>query len=106
MSGTGKRARISFERSGGFGGLSLRTEVDTAKLADDQAREYDDMLSGLDLPRLAGTQNTGGADRFQYDLAIHLGDEKYAMHYGEQSLPSELKPLVTRLTQDARHRPA
>jgi hypothetical protein len=100
---TDRRARIAFERSGGFAGMTVRTDVDTAELSEEEAREYESMLTGLDLPALARPpmERAGQPDRFQYDISIEHGDRVYQMSYGESELPAQLQPLVRRLTNRA-----
>jgi hypothetical protein len=102
MTGKG-RARIAFERSGGFAGISVRTDVDIAELPEDEAEEYRSMLTGLDLAALARppVERAGQPDRFQYDISIEQGDQVYQMSYGENELPEQLQPLVRRLTKRA-----
>lgn len=99
--------RITFERSGGFAGISLRTKVDTDKLEQTEREAWSGLLEGVDLDALEA-QGRGAAaapDRFQYDLTIESGERRYGFTYGESALPPELKPLVERLVQEARTRP-
>lgn len=109
MADTIDQPHITFERSGGFGGLTLRTEVDLAGLDDDERRRFNELLAGLDLPALARQkrQPPTGADRYQYDLkVVGSGERQYDLSFGEQSVPSELQPLVQKLLDHARSHPA
>lgn len=103
MSGTEEQARIAFERSGGFAGVSVRTDVDIADLPAEEAEEYRSLLTGLDLSALArpALEAAGQPDRYQYDISIQQGDRTYQLSYGEANLPPQLRPLVDRLTQRA-----
>jgi hypothetical protein len=100
---SGERARITFERSGGFAGITVAADVDTAELPEEEAAEFRSILSGLDLSELprppAG--RGGQPDRFQYDIRIEQGDRVYLLSYAENELPPQLKPLVHRLTKRA-----
>ncbi len=96
--------RIVLERSGGFAGTSLRTEVDLSPPDDAEARGYAELLQGVDLGGL-GAAPAGGVDRFHYDLSIDLDDAHYELSFGERSMPEELRPLVESLVMRARGRP-
>ena len=109
-------ARTIFERSGGFAGITQRTTLDAADLDPDERARYLELLRGLDLGSLSSTPSTAepgsappsttrGADRFQYDLTVELGGQSYNLRYGEQDLPTEVKPLIQLLTQQARRQP-
>ena len=98
-----KATRVSFQRSGGFGGITLSKEVDTSELDDDEAAELEQLLDRVDFtadpaPRPRG----GGADRFQYDLTVERGGERHQLTCGEAQLTPELKELVDRLQAMAR----
>ena len=111
-------ARTIFERSGGFAGITQRTTLDADDLDPDERAQYLELLRGLDLGSLStrtpeagsATGSTSraaaprGADRFQYDLTVELGGQSYSLQYGEQDLPTEMKPLIQLLTQQARKR--
>jgi hypothetical protein len=106
-------ARTVFERSGGFAGITQRSTLDAADLDPEERARYLELLRGLDLGSLSTTPSTAeagpalpsasrGADRFQYDLSVELGGQSYQLRYGEQDLPTEVKPLIELLTQQAR----
>jgi len=90
-------ASITFERHGGFGGVVLRTTF------------THDELSAPEAEAIAGVQAEGAtghrepqADRFEYHL--DLPDGPVVIH--EDDLPEPLRPLVARLLERARERPA
>jgi hypothetical protein len=99
-------AHIAFERSGGFAGITVRAEVDTADLPEDEAAEYRALLERLDLSGLArpAAPRAGQPDRYQYDIRVHQGGRTYELSYGEAELPEELRPLVHRLGKRATRR--
>ncbi|NOT63971.1 MAG: hypothetical protein HOP19_27470 [Acidobacteria bacterium] len=62
---------IVCERSGGFAGLTTRTEIDTATLTAAQRRELETLIEQsqlLDQP--AAKKRKTVADGFQYDLVV------------------------------------
>jgi hypothetical protein len=106
VAGRQDQAHIAFERSGGFTGISVHTDVDTAELSEAEAAEYRSMLTDLDLSALErpALERAGQPDRYQYDLSVQQGDRVYRMTYGETELPDELRPLVDKLTKRATRR--
>jgi hypothetical protein len=59
------------------------------------------------LPTMAQRQGGppgGRPDRFQYDLAVTVGDRRYQVTVHEPDIPDNLKPLIDRLNDLARRR--
>ena len=97
--------RIEFQRSGGYAGTVLATSIDTGELPDPQAEELTQLVERADLPALAGRPRAPGApDRFQYDLAVTLEDDRYEVTLGEAEVPETARPLLDRLVELARQR--
>ncbi|MGH9177172.1 MAG: protealysin inhibitor emfourin [Acidimicrobiales bacterium] len=100
-----KATRVNFQRSGGFGGVTLSKDIDTSELAEDEAAELEQLLDRVDFTADPAPQpRGGGADRFQYDLTVERGGERYQLTCGEAQLTPELKELVDRLQAMARRR--
>ena len=83
--------RLIFERSGGFGGLTLRAEVPGEELSADELTA----LQGALEARSAG--GPSGPDRFQYDLTLVEGGRSRPATFYEGSVPDALQPLIARL---------
>jgi hypothetical protein len=95
--------QIYFERSGGFMGLRLKTSVDTADLATEEAQELEQALDAaefFDLPSNLEVQ--GDADRLIYKLSVVTTDQEHTAVFTDESAPEELRPLLRRLTLMAR----
>ena len=95
---------IDFERSGGFAAIPLRLKIDTSTLAPDARKNLEGLVAQahfFELPAKIPSQ-AGGADRFQYKLAIQDDRRLNSIEGGEASLPTDLQPLVTQLNQMAR----
>ncbi len=95
---------IEFERSGGFAGLSLQLQVNTASLPEEEGRELLEMVnqSGFfTFPKQGGTSDSG-ADQFNYKLTVDTGERKHTMEMTDASAPATLQPLLKRLTRMAR----
>ena len=114
MAGGEQRVQVELERSGGFAGLTLRSRVDTAELEQPEAAEIRSLVAAADVPSLAeaaasrspGPAGSGdrGADQFQYDLTVTVGDQRHHLRYGDRSLPAQLSPLVDQLVARAKKR--
>lgn len=94
--------RISFERSGGFAGMTLRRTVDTDELPPDEAERVRGLVEGADFFALPAAGAAGrGADRFQYVVEVEHAGRRHAVQVGEDAPPG-LQPLLDYLTRLAR----
>jgi hypothetical protein len=96
---------INFERTGGFAGLKLKTQLDSKDLPDEQSAEFDNLLNEanfFEIPK-ANTSSQNGPDRFQYKLAVKHNDKEHEINFNEESMPETLKPLVSKLLDRARN---
>jgi len=95
---------ISFERTGGFAGISKKTTVDTANLPPNEATELPRLVevAGLfNLPEKITSTNPQ-ADRFEYKLTVEDQGKKHTVTVSEAALPGTLRPLIEWLNQVAR----
>ncbi|BAY07859.1 protealysin inhibitor emfourin [Calothrix sp. NIES-2098] len=99
--------RISFERTGGFAGISKKTTVDTANLPPNEANELPRLVAAADLFNLPEkiTAPNPQVDRFQYKLTVEDQGKQHTVTVSEAALPGTLRPLIEWLNQVAR-RPA
>jgi hypothetical protein len=84
--------RLIFERSGGFGGLTLRAEVSGEELSGDELTALQSALAA----RPAGG-GPSGPDQFQYDLTLVEGGRSRHATFYEGAVPDALRPLIARL---------
>jgi hypothetical protein len=88
--------KLELTRSGGFAGISQSAELDSGELGADEAAEverlFDDLAGGA-----GTTEAPGGADRFQYDLALERGGERRQVTVGEGQMTRDQRALVKRL---------
>ena len=95
--------QIYFERSGGFMGLRLKTEVDTTELTIEEAQEWERMLTAsgfFDLP--SSLETDSGVDRLIYKLTVVTTEKEHTAICTDEDAPEELQPLLRRLTIMAR----
>jgi hypothetical protein len=88
--------RISFERTGGFAGISKKTTVDTATLSAKEAKELPQLVEVADLFQLPEqiTSPNPQSDRFQYKLTVEDNGKQHTVTVSEAALPGTLRPLI------------
>jgi hypothetical protein len=90
--------RVHVRRSGGFAGLTLEGELDTATLEPAERASAEHTLGGL----RATSERTPppGPDRYQYDLTISTDDgETRRVMLHEPDVPADLRDLLTTIVQ-------
>ena len=94
--------RLTFARTGGFGGDRLALELDERELAPEEAAALAEAVASGAFEAAAPAAGPGlGADTYQYDLALHRGDDVRAVRVDEFALPPELARLVELLERRA-----
>lgn len=92
---------IKFERTGGFTGVSLQTDIESSSLLEEQADKLEQLIHEtqfFNLPeRLEAPQDE--ADRFCYRIFVDDGYQQHAVEAGESAVPDELWPLLQWLTR-------
>ncbi|MDZ8023627.1 MAG: hypothetical protein RMX97_02865 [Nostoc sp. DedQUE11] len=98
--------RISFERTGGFAGISKKTTVDTAELPANEANTLPQLVEAADLFRLPEriTSPNPQSDRFQYKLTVEDNGKEHTVTVSEAALPGTLRPLIEWLQMMAQKR--
>lgn len=98
--------RISFERTGGFAGMSLTTTVDTATLPPEKANQLTQLVATADFFHLPATitSRTPQPDSFEYSLTVEEDGQQHTVRVSEQAVPSALRPLLKWLMEAARQR--
>jgi hypothetical protein len=97
---------VHFERSGGFAGLRLSHDIDSADLSQEERSELERLVEAahfFDLPADVRAANPG-ADRFQYDLAVKAGPREHTVAMDEAAVPENVRPLLNWLMAKARKR--
>ncbi|MCK6585146.1 MAG: hypothetical protein L6Q49_18770, partial [Anaerolineales bacterium] len=86
---TMKFEKIRFERSGGFAGIRLATEIEAEALPEDQKKEIAELLDDMDFEELPAklANRMPLPDEFVYSIVVEFGDQKYEVMAGESALP-------------------
>jgi len=96
--------RISFERSGGFAGITMKTAVDEKDLAPGEAQKLRQLIEEADFFNSPGKMMSRSPqpDRFQYELSLEEKGRQHTVTMSEEAMPAKLKPLVQWLIEKAR----
>jgi hypothetical protein len=96
--------RISFERSGGFAGITTKTAVDEKDLAPDEAQKLRQLVEEADFFNSPGKMmaRSPQPDRFQYELRLEEKGRQHTVTISEEAMPAKLKPLVQWLMEKTR----
>lgn len=88
--------RISFERTGGFAGISKTKTVDTASLEANEANQLPQLLEVANFFNLPAniTASPTQPDRFQFRLTVEDEGKKHTVTVSEAALPGTLRPLI------------
>ena len=96
--------RISFERSGGFAGIIMKTAVDEKDLAPDEAQKLRQLVEEADFfnsPEKVVSRSPQ-PDRFQYELRLEEKGRQHTVTMSEEAMPAKLKPLINWLMEKSR----
>jgi len=99
-----KTLRVSFERSGGFAGITMKRAVDEKDLAPDEVQKLHQLVEEADFFNLPEkiTPRSPQPDRFQYELSLEKSGRQYTVTVSEEAMPEKLRPLVKWLIEKAR----
>lgn len=98
--------KISFERTGGFAGIRLFVQHDTADLPPDKAKALEEIVEKADffnLPAEAPPPSRG-ADYNTYKIRVDDGKRAHTVTVTDLSMPEGLGPLIQNLTDLALNR--
>jgi len=93
--------RISFERTGGFGNVPLRAEIDTEQLPPDRKQELERLIEQarpFDQPSQSATATP---DDYQYEVKIEDSSGAKTIRTTDSAAKDELKLLFDGLGEEA-----
>ncbi|HWQ31598.1 MAG TPA: protealysin inhibitor emfourin [Blastocatellia bacterium] len=96
--------QIHFERTGGFAGITLKTDVDSEKLPAREARTLNRLIEEarlLDQPaRASGAGDQ--PDQFQYEITVSDAGRTRTIQTSDAAVSDEMRELIAWLTRAAR----
>lgn len=95
---------ISYERSGGFAGLTNSIKMDSDTLQADEKDKLFQLIEEADFFNLEITVDSSAhsADRFNHKISMESGAVNRTLEFGDASIPDQLAPLVNYLSTKAR----
>jgi len=95
--------KVSLRRTGGFAGLTLRSEIDASQLEPKKSAELERLVERLPAdhqPRAAAAGRTM-PDAFQYEVTVDDGSGPRTLRGSDGAMPDELEKLVEWLVENA-----
>ena len=98
--------RIKFERTGGFSGMRLATDIEKGDLSEEQSQALLDVLDALDFPELPEhlMGDSSMPDEFTYTITVEAHDWKHTVVTGDSSASEKMQELLQMLNRIARRR--
>ncbi|HLO14593.1 MAG TPA: protealysin inhibitor emfourin [Anaerolineales bacterium] len=96
--------RIKFERTGGFAGIRLATDLKLDDLPDEQAKAIVELLDDLDFNELPQQMmnDSGMPDQFTYTITVETNKGEHTVVTGDVSAPEKMQELLQLLNRLAR----
>jgi hypothetical protein len=87
--------KIHFERSGGFAGITTKSEITDSDLPLEDQKQLEELMKKIKNMKFEeSNQNKKGVDCFQYHIIIEDDNQKYVIDANENQMNSELRILV------------
>ena len=97
--------RIKFERTGGFAGMRIATDVKLEDLPGEQAETIIELLDDMDFDELPEQMlDESGPDQFTYKITVETNKGEHTVVTGDSSAPEKLQELLQLLNRLARTR--
>jgi hypothetical protein len=97
--------RIKFERTGGFAGMRIATDVKLEDLPEEQAETIMELLDDLDFEELPEQMlGESGPDQFTYKITVETDKGEHTVVTGDSSAPEKMQELLQLLNRLARTR--
>jgi len=95
---------ISYERSGGFTGMTTKVEVDSDELTLEEKEKVAKLIEEARFFEFQKADSTSSSvpDQYQYKITVEKDGNKRTIELGESVIPDGFRPLIDYLTQKAR----
>lgn len=102
----GKDFHIWFERSGGFGGMTVKTEIESESITPEEAekiRHWIDQINFFEV-QISDSLTLGQPDQFTYKIKLESDEKARTLEFNDSTIPVNFHPFVRYLVQKARSR--
>jgi hypothetical protein len=93
--------KVRFRQTGGFGGLVLGCDLDTATMPRDEANELLRLVQQANIQEVAQRRNPRGRDLLVYELVLEENGRRIKASFDSMTTPPQVEPLVQFLAQRA-----
>ncbi len=95
--------RIKYERTGGFTGMRLATDLKLDDLSDEYANQISELLDDLDFGELPEHMiDKSMPDQFTYVITVETAKWEHTVTTGDVSAPAKMQELLQLLDRLAR----
>jgi hypothetical protein len=99
--------KVLLRQSGGYAGLTIGCELDTASMTGEDAGELRELVERADLPRLeAALPSEGMPDAFTYELTVERPSGILRLAFDDKTKPERLTALLNFLKKRSTILPA
>ncbi|HYE73281.1 MAG TPA: protealysin inhibitor emfourin [Blastocatellia bacterium] len=96
--------KIVCERTGGFAGLTLRAEVDSAELSASELRKMEKLIKEAKLFDQPAKTEGSMPDQYQYDLTIEDEGRTHSIQTNDTAVSEETLELIDWVIKKAREK--
>ncbi|NGZ02207.1 MAG: hypothetical protein CV090_04045 [Nitrospira sp. WS238] len=94
--------KVRFRQTGGFGGLILGCDLDTAVMARDEADQLLQLIEKANIQGVSQRRHPRGRDLLVYEVALEENGKHIRASFDSMTTPSQVEPLLRFLAQRAR----
>lgn len=94
--------KIEFRQSGGYGGLTMGSEINTESLSAEEAAKLRSLVEQSDILQVQSRQTPNSADLLQYQIIIETNEGVRQVSFDDLSLPESAVPLLEYLQDRAK----
>lgn len=93
--------KVRFRQTGGFGGLVLGCDFDTATMAQDEANELLRLVRQANIQEAGERRHPRGRDLLVYEITLEESGKQTKISFDSMTTPPQVEPLLQFLAQRA-----
>ena len=97
--------KVRYRQSGGFAGLSLGSDLDTANLPTGEAEELERLVKRAALDNVGVQKSSRGRDLTSYEIVVADNGRTTKASFDDMTIPPNVQPLLDFLKRRASAKP-
>jgi hypothetical protein len=97
--------KVHYRQSGGFGGLLMGCDLDTAEMPPRDAEELARLVKQAQLDKAASQRSPSGRDLLNHRISVDDDGHSSSASFDDMTVPSHVQPLLDFLTARITARP-